>query len=148
MASNFNDTTPAAPAGSLNVKWQTDGAGNDSASFTTPYDVRIFNAGVGTNNQELLFLIPCRALKFPAGAAGSTSKSKTAATASTTYTFLKNGVSFATLVFGIGATTGTWTQASDATFNGTSDILEVTGPATADATLASFGFMLQGIRTA
>src|SRR6266850_2396962 len=34
MASNFNDTTPAAPAGGLNVKWQTDGAGNDSAYYT------------------------------------------------------------------------------------------------------------------
>lgn len=31
MASNFNDTLPAAPAGGVNVKWQTDGAGNDSA---------------------------------------------------------------------------------------------------------------------
>jgi hypothetical protein len=31
MASNYNDTTPAAAAGGLNVKWQTDGAGNDSA---------------------------------------------------------------------------------------------------------------------
>ena len=31
MASNLNDTVPAAPAGGLNVKWQTDGSGNDSA---------------------------------------------------------------------------------------------------------------------
>lgn len=31
MASNFNDMTPAAPAGGVNVLWQTDGAGNDSA---------------------------------------------------------------------------------------------------------------------
>jgi hypothetical protein len=31
MASNFNDTLPVAPAGGVNVKWQTDGAGNDSA---------------------------------------------------------------------------------------------------------------------
>jgi hypothetical protein len=31
MASNFNDTVPAAPAGGINVLWQTDGAGNDSA---------------------------------------------------------------------------------------------------------------------
>lgn len=31
MGSNLNDTTPAAPAGGVNVKWQTDGAGNDSA---------------------------------------------------------------------------------------------------------------------
>lgn len=31
MASDFNDTLPVAPAGGVNVKWQTDGAGNDSA---------------------------------------------------------------------------------------------------------------------
>lgn len=31
MASNFNSTTPAAPAGAVNVIFQTDGAGNDSA---------------------------------------------------------------------------------------------------------------------
>jgi hypothetical protein len=31
MSVNLNDTTPAAPAGGLNVKWQTDGSGNDSA---------------------------------------------------------------------------------------------------------------------
>lgn len=31
MSTNFNDTTPAAPAGGINVLWQTDGSGNDSA---------------------------------------------------------------------------------------------------------------------
>lgn len=31
MSTNLNDTTPAAPAGGVNVKWQTDGSGNDSA---------------------------------------------------------------------------------------------------------------------
>lgn len=30
----FNDTTPSAPAGKTNVKWQTDGSGNLSAYFT------------------------------------------------------------------------------------------------------------------
>jgi hypothetical protein len=28
---NFNDTTPAAPAGGVNVKWQSDGSNNASA---------------------------------------------------------------------------------------------------------------------
>lgn len=32
MASNFNDSTPAAPAGQTNVVWQKDGSGNISAS--------------------------------------------------------------------------------------------------------------------
>jgi hypothetical protein len=31
MASNFNNTLPVAPSGSINVKFQTDGSGNDSA---------------------------------------------------------------------------------------------------------------------
>lgn len=31
MATNFNDTTPAAPSNGVNVKWQTDGSGNNSA---------------------------------------------------------------------------------------------------------------------
>jgi len=35
MASNFNDTTPAAPAGTTNVKWQKDGSGNISANVPT-----------------------------------------------------------------------------------------------------------------
>lgn len=34
MATNFNDSTPAAPAGGLNVQWQTDGSGNNSAYVT------------------------------------------------------------------------------------------------------------------
>jgi hypothetical protein len=31
MAVNFNDTTPAAPGGGVNVTWQVDGSGNASA---------------------------------------------------------------------------------------------------------------------
>ena len=31
MSTNFNDTTPSAPSGGVNVKFQTDGSGNDSA---------------------------------------------------------------------------------------------------------------------
>jgi hypothetical protein len=35
MSSNFNNSTPAAPAGFVNVSWQTDGSGNDSAYVPT-----------------------------------------------------------------------------------------------------------------
>jgi hypothetical protein len=69
-----------------------------------------------------------------------------AATASTTYTLKKNGVAFATAVFAIAGTVGTWTQASDATFV-PGDLLEIDGPATADATLANVGITLVGYRT-
>ncbi len=51
MSSNFNDTVPAAPAGSTNVSWQTDGSGNDSAyvptSILTPSNVSIVSLVAG-----------------------------------------------------------------------------------------------------
>lgn len=50
MASNFNDTTPAAPGGNVNVKWQTDGAGNDSAYVPSV-------SGGGTNVQTANYTI-------------------------------------------------------------------------------------------
>lgn len=242
MASNLNDTTPAAPAGNTNVKWQTDGAGNDSAyvptsgsggvsiktadysitsadsgkliqmnsssahtitllasapaatwwviiknintgvltiarngltidgkstnmtlgqgdsviiysdasnyetGFPRTFDVGSFAAGVGTNNQVLARITFTRACIFPANAPNATGTASANATANTTYSISKNGSSFATIQFNAGGVTYTWTQASDATFNGTTDVFSITGPATADVTLASVGIMLQGYR--
>jgi hypothetical protein len=242
MASNFNDTTPAAPAGSANVKWQTDGAGNDSAYYglglgngvlvktgsyavaagdagkliqmnsaaaTTltllnpapastwqivvknigtgiltisrngltidgkstdmnlwqgdavviysdgtnyetgsprVFDVTVFSPGLGSNAQVLAKFIPTRTCIFPAGAPKSTGAATANATANTVYTFKKNGTSFATIQFNAGGVTYTWTQAADASFNGTTDIFELDGPATADTTLTDVGITLQGYR--
>lgn len=36
MSTNFNDSVPSPPVGNTNVKWQTDGSGNDSAYIPTP----------------------------------------------------------------------------------------------------------------
>jgi hypothetical protein len=242
MASNFNDTTPAAVAGGTNVKWQTDGAGNDSAyilgsggggvlvktadyniaaadtghllqmnsasahtitllasaptaawwviiknvntgiltiarngltidgkstnlllwqgdsvaifsdgsnyftGLPRTFDIGAFAPGVGTNSQLLLRVIPTRSCIFPAGAPRSTGTASANATGNTIYTLAKNGSGFATIQFNSGGVTYTWTQASDATFNGTSDVLTITGPGTADATLADVGILLQGYR--
>lgn len=149
MASNFNDTTPAAPAGDTNVKWQTDGAGNDSAYVGPglPVVLGVFLPGIGVNSQVCLYITPAIGVKFPASAPNSTAYAKTAATGSTTYTLKKNGSSFATIVWSGSGTVGAWTQASDTTFNGTTDILEIDGPGTADATLANIGISLYGVRT-
>jgi hypothetical protein len=46
MPSNFNRTTPVAPTGRKNVKWQTDGSGNDSAYYDLFTSV---NPQVGTS---------------------------------------------------------------------------------------------------
>lgn len=110
-----------------------------------PFDVAVFAPGVGTNNQILLRIKLARAVTFPAGASLSQATAGTAATGSTTFTFKKNGSSFATVNFAASGTSGTWTQASDAVF-AAGDTLEIDGPATADATLADIGFTLAGVR--
>lgn len=110
-----------------------------------PFSVSLPIQGVGVNGEKW-FVPITTAVKFPSGAANSVAKAATAATGSTTYTFKKNGTSFATVAWSASGTTGTWTQASDATF-AAGDMLEIDGPATADATLADIGITLAGVRT-
>jgi hypothetical protein len=110
-----------------------------------PFDLGVTNPGVGTNSQVLIHLKLARAVTFPASATLSTAHAGTAATGSTTFTFKKNGTSFATVNFAASGTSGTYTQASDAVF-AAGDLIELLGPATADATLADFGFVLAGVR--
>jgi hypothetical protein len=105
----------------------------------------VFMPGTGSNNQVLLYLALDRACVFPASAPNAQAVASVAATGSTTYTFKKNGTSFATVNFAASATSGTWTQAADAIF-APGDILEIDGPATADTTLANMGLTLQGYR--
>ena len=242
MSVNFNDTTPSAPAGSLNVKWQADGSNNgsayvpagggggvlvktgdypvtaadsgaliqmnsasahsitllavapvatwwviiknintgvltvsrndltidgksvdlklwqgdsvaiysDASNYETglprTFDVTVFAPGTGTNAQVLAKFIPARTCIFPASAPNSTATATANANADTTFTFKKNGGAFATVKFNAGAITYAYTQASDASFNGTTDIFELDGPATADTTLSNVGLTLQGYR--
>src|SRR5208337_2419935 len=145
MASNFNGTTPAAPAGSKNVTWQTDGAGNDSAYYLSPFDVNVFTAGVNTNNQRMWRQQILRACKFPASATNSKAEGRVASTGTVVYTISKNGSGFATITFTASAT-GVWAQASDATF-AAGDLLEVDAPAVADGTLADVSINLWGYLT-
>jgi hypothetical protein len=147
MAITLSSTTPAAVAGSKNVAWQKDGSGNVSGEFSAPVAFGVYNQGVGSTAQVLLVMIPTAAIAFPSGATNSSAVAGVAATGSTTFTFKKNGTSFATCVFAASGTSGTFTLATLTAFNGTSDILEIDGPGTADATLANFSLVLAGYRT-
>jgi hypothetical protein len=84
----------------------------------------VTNPGVGTNSQVLIHLKLARAVTFPASATLSTAHAGTAATGSTTFTFKKNGTSFATVNFAASGTSGTYTQASDAVF-AAGDLIEL-----------------------
>ena len=123
----------------------SDGS-NYKTGLPRTVDIGVFAPGVGTNSQVLARLIFTRAFTFPANAPNSTGTSSANATGNTIYSMNKNGSAFATIQFNAGGVTYTWTQASDATFNGTTDVFSVTGPATADATLANVGIILQGYR--
>jgi len=118
---------------------------NYATGGARPLSIGVFAPGTGTNGQILLYLPMDRAGVFPANAPNSLAKANTAATGSTVFSVKKNGVQFATITFAGSATSGTFVQASDASFvNG--DVLEIDGPGTADASLANIGITLQGYR--
>lgn len=110
-----------------------------------PFDISAFVPGLGSNNQVLLRVKLARAVTFPASATLSQASASANATGSTTFTLKKNGSSFATVNYAASSASGTWTQAADAVF-AAGDLLEIDGPATADATLADIGITLAGVR--
>lgn len=122
-------------------------SGATALQFSTkPFDIATFAPGLGTSNQKLLRVKVARACSFPSGASGSQATASANATASTTFTLSKNGSAFATINFPTGTAAGTWTLSSTTTF-AAGDLLEIDGPATADATLADVGITLSGTRS-
>ena len=110
------------------------------------YDIAGFISGKPTASQIVLLLPMVRAVTFDVNMAVSKGASSIAATASTTFDIAKNGTNFGTMVFALGATTATFVAAVPPSF-AIGDILTVTAPAIADATLANIGFILAGQAT-
>lgn len=121
------------------------GSGLSASIAGVAYDVNIFQSGVMVNAQEFFRLNAVRPFTLPINLTGSVVTAGVAATASTTLTIKKNGASIGTLVWAIAGTTATITFAAAVSF-AVNDILTVTGPATADATLANIALNLKGSR--
>lgn len=121
------------------------GGGGGSTSSTFPSDIGVFNPGVSTSSQTLLRFNVVRAFTWPISLAGSEFSAGVAATASTTYTIKQNGSSIGTLVWAIAGTVPSVTFASAITF-AVNDVITLTGPTTADATLADISFNFAGTR--
>lgn len=113
------------------------GAGQSS------YDIAGFLSGKPANSEIVLRLPMVRQVTFDVNMAGSKGSASVAATASTTYIIAQNGTSIGTMVFALGGTTASFVAAAAVTF-AVGDILSVTAPASADATLANVGFILAG----
>lgn len=154
--------SPVTTSGSITVTWGSGqipvaNLGSGSASSTKvlqgdgtwvdrPYIVGAYVPGAQTNSQVFVRHVPSVAVTVPSGCTNSTLTLETAATASTTYTVKKNGSSVGTAVVGISGTSATFTCSGSFSFNGSSDVLTVSGPASADATAAGFTLSLYGTR--
>lgn len=111
------------------------------------YDASSSYLGVPGNSATLLTVPVARVVLFPANFAGSVCKAKTAATASTVLTIWKDSTQLGTITFAAAGTTGTFASTGGTSQSITAgQVLEVRGPASADATLANIGTVLTGIR--
>jgi len=117
--------------GSITI--QADGTNCHAVGATA--EIRSFSAGVPGAAAKITGVLFSRREVILAGAAGSRARADVAATASATFTMLKNGVSFGTFNFAAAASTATFTAATDTIFD-VGDRLTITAPSPADATLA------------
>ena len=90
--------------------------------------------------ERYIFATP---VTFPAGLSGSYGTCGTAAAATATFTIAKNGTAIGTMVFAAGATSASFTMGTATAFSA-GDVLTVTAPSPADATLANLAWTLSG----
>lgn len=107
------------------------------------YDIAQFFIGKPTSSQVVLSLPMIHNFTFKVNMLSSRAAALVAATASTTFDIAKNGVNFGTMVFAGGSTAATFVAATPPAFT-PGDILSVTAPASADATLSGIGITLGG----
>jgi hypothetical protein len=126
--------------------WVQTSAEAEAYAKALPIAVGAFIPGVLTDGQVCLNVVIFPSIKFPASAVNSAALASSASTGTVVFHLSKNGgADFATITF-TSSVTGVFSQASDVTFNGTTDYLRIVGPATHDPTLANVGISLAGVR--
>jgi hypothetical protein len=129
--------------GTANQVLQVNSGATAAVWSSRPYDIAVYIEGTTTASEVLLFFVATRAFTWPASLTGSYAKASVAATASTTFTILRNGSSVGSFAFAAGGTTATFSFSSAITF-ALGDTIEITGPATPDTTLANIGITFAG----
>jgi hypothetical protein len=108
-------------------------------------DVAVFEQGLCQNGELLHRQEFTSTVVFPAGLPLSRFSAGVPATAPVAFTFAKNGTAFGTANFAAGVAEATFAAAADTVFLA-GDILTVTSPSPADATLANVAGTLRGTR--
>lgn len=142
-AGNLNHEPDITPEATSNAYWTL---------FPLPsagdfFDLAFFGSGVYSANEELFRTEFASTAIFPVGLVGSVANAKIAAAGATTLILKKNGVTFGTINWAMGATEATFTSATGATFDA-GDILSLVAPNPADASLSSVAATIRGTRNA
>lgn len=112
-----------------------------SADSLAPYDLASAINGKPAANAVVLNFVAARSFTIPAGMVGSRAKSTVNATATTVFTIKKNGANVGTLTFAAANSTGVFAMATQTSFV-EGDVLSMSAPATADATLADIAYTI------
>lgn len=115
------------------------------AGVSAPYDIGGSFVGKPAAGAVILRFPMPRNARFLSGMTLSKGVAATAATAAVSFSIRKNGGQFATMNFAAGASTATFTCASNTDF-AAGDVLTLVAPSTPDDTLADIGFALAGLR--
>jgi hypothetical protein len=110
-----------------------------------PYDIAGFYPGVLGSAALLLRFVAPRSVTLPGSLTGSRASAGAAAAAQADIDIRVNGVSKGTVRFAVGGTTANFIFASQVVLTA-GDVLTLTAPATADATLADISITLAGTR--
>jgi hypothetical protein len=125
----------------------TDGLVSVSENLAFPFDLGTFFTGVPGNTEIIMRFIFTRAVDFQDNWLGSLFEATTTATAETIFPINKNGGKVGDITIAIAGTSGVFdTDTPGVTSFAIGDRIEITGPATADVTLADFDVTLFGTR--
>lgn len=138
-----------ADAGGYFTATDVEGALQELGAATAvvqPWDAHAFYPGVPGDAAVMLRVPVARAVTLPVNLAGSYGTASAASTGTVAFDITKNGTTIGTATFTAAATATFTTAGGTAQTLAAGDVLGITCPATADATLADVGFVLAGTR--